>query len=66
MPVVKIDMWSGRSEVQKEVIIKKVTDAIVESCDCPKEAVTVVITDIPKENWGSAGEQHSKKFKDIQ
>ena len=65
MPVVKIDMWSGRDEKQKEAIIKKVTDAIVESCGCPKEAVIVVINDIPKENWGSGGEQHSKKFKDI-
>ena len=65
MPVVKIDMWSGRNEEQKEKIIKKVTEAIVESCGCPKEAVTVVIDDIQKENWGSAGEQHSKKFKNI-
>jgi len=65
MPVVKIDMWSGRNEEQKEKIIQKVTGAIVESVGCPKEAVTVVIDDIPKENWGSGGEQHSKKFKDI-
>jgi len=50
---------------QKEKIIKKVTDAIVEATGCPKEAVTVVIDDIPKENWGTAGEQHSKKFKNI-
>ena len=46
MPVVKIDMWSGRNEEQKGVVIKKITDAIVESCECPKEAITVVITDI--------------------
>ncbi|MEA2036460.1 MAG: 2-hydroxymuconate tautomerase [Nanoarchaeota archaeon] len=65
MPVVKIDLWSGRSEEQKEKIIKKVTDAIVESVECPKEAVTAVIDEILKENWGSAGEQHSKKFKNI-
>ncbi len=66
MPVVKIDMWSGRSVEEKEKIIQKVTDAICETCGCPKEAVTVVIDEIPKENWGSAGEQHSKKFKNIQ
>ena len=30
MPVVKIDMWSGRNEKQKEAIIKKVTEAIAE------------------------------------
>ena len=65
MPVVKIDMWDGRSEEEKEKVIRKVTDAIVESCGCPEETVTVVIDEIPKENWGSGGEQHSKKFKDI-
>lgn len=65
MPVINIDMWSGRSEEQKKDIIEKVTDAIVESCGCPKMAVTVVINEIPKENWGTAGEQHSEKFKNI-
>ena len=65
MPIVKIDMWSGRTEEQKENLIKKVTDTVVEACGCPKEAVTVVINDHPKENWGSGGEQHSKKFKNI-
>ncbi len=65
MPFVRIDMWKGRTEEEKAKIIQKVTEAIVESCGCPKEAVTVVIDDISKENWGSGGEQHSKKFKDI-
>jgi len=65
MPIVKIDLWSGRTEELKENLIKKVTDVVVEVCKCPKEAVTIVIDDIPKENWGSAGEQHSKKFKNI-
>ena len=64
MPVVKIDMWP-RTEEQKEEVIKKVTDAIVETTGCPKEAVTIVINDIAKENWGIGGEQASKKFKDI-
>ena len=65
MPIVKIDLWSGRTEELKENLIKKVTDVVVEVCKCPKEAITIVINDIPKENWGSAGEQHSKKFKNI-
>jgi|TARA_B100002003_G_C13771670_1_gene382764 4-oxalocrotonate tautomerase len=65
MPVVKIDLWAGRTEELKENLIKKVTDVVVAVCKCPKEAVTIVINDIPKENWGSGGEQHSKKFKNI-
>jgi phenylpyruvate tautomerase PptA (4-oxalocrotonate tautomerase family) len=31
-----------------------------ESIGCPKEAVWVVINDVPKENWGDNGEQMSK------
>jgi 4-oxalocrotonate tautomerase len=61
MPLVNIDMWTGRTPEQKEKVIKKVTEAICESIGCPKEAVWVVIKDVPKENWGINGEQCSKK-----
>jgi 4-oxalocrotonate tautomerase len=61
MPLVKIDMWAGRTPEQKEKMIKKVTEAICESVGCPKESVWVVIEDVPKENWGISGEQCSKK-----
>jgi 4-oxalocrotonate tautomerase len=31
---------------------------------CPPEAVTVIIDEIPKENWGAAGELCSERFPD--
>jgi len=65
MPVVKIDMWPGRSAEQKEAIIQGITE-VFEKQGVPKIATTVVITEIPKENWGSSGEPHSKKFKDVE
>jgi 4-oxalocrotonate tautomerase len=61
MPLVKIEMWAGRTPEQKGKVIKKVTEAICETIGCPKEAVWVVIEDVPKENWGISGEQCSKK-----
>jgi len=60
MPLVKIDMWPGRTPEQKEKVIKKVTEAMCEAVGCPKEAVWVVINDVPKENWGNSGEQMGK------
>lgn len=60
MPLVKIEMWAGRSADQKEKLIKNITNAVCESVGCPKEAVWVVIEDVPKENWGMSGEQCSK------
>ena len=57
MPIVRIELWPGRDTATKEKLIKKITQDVSEIAKCPTEAVTVVIQDIPKENWGIAGEQ---------
>jgi 4-oxalocrotonate tautomerase len=60
MPIVRIEMWPGRDEATKDKLIQSVTKSVCDSISCPAEAVTVVIQDIPKENWGMAGKQASK------
>ncbi len=60
MPVVKIDMWEGRTEEQKEKLIKAIFKALEESIGVPKENIEIIINDIPKSNWGKNGEQASK------
>ena len=55
MPFAQIYMLEGRSEEQKRRVIEKVTQALVEAVDAPKENVRVWIHDVPKENWGIAG-----------
>lgn len=55
MPIVKIEMWSGRDAAAKEKLIQNVTKTVCETISCPPEAVIVVIEDVPKENWGQAG-----------
>ena len=59
MPVVEVKMWAGRTSEQKEKIIKDITKAF-EEIGVPKEHTTVIIQEIPKENWGTKGEQASK------
>jgi phenylpyruvate tautomerase PptA (4-oxalocrotonate tautomerase family) len=49
---------------QKPILMKKITDVFVEM-GMPAQAVTVVIHETELENWSSAGEQHSIKFKDL-
>jgi len=63
MPIVTIEMWPMKPE-QKPGLIKKITDVFV-GMDIPAEAVSVVIHETDQDNWGSAGEQHSVRFKDI-
>lgn len=55
MPFAQIYMLEGRTEDQKRTVIAKVTDALVEALDAPRETVRVWIHDVPKENWGIAG-----------
>lgn len=62
MPVVRVDMWEGRTEKAKEKLIKSITKAFTEIGVNP-EWVTVIINDVPKTNWGSGGRQASKMEK---
>ena len=60
MPIVRIDLWEGRSDDQKEKMIASVTKAVCDSAGCPPESVQVVIQDFKKSDWGIAGRQASK------
>jgi len=45
-------------------LVAGITDLFVEITGCPKDAVTVIIRDVPKHNWGIGGELSSEKFKE--
>lgn len=61
MPVINIDLWGGRDKETKEKIIKGVTKVFTD-LGVPAHAVTVILHEISKDNWGSAGEQASRKI----
>ena len=60
MPVVVIEMWAGRTDEQKEVLIKGITKTFGEIGVKP-ESLNIIIHDVPKCNWGLSGEQASKR-----
>jgi len=64
MPIVNIDLWEGRGVEEKKRLVVGITDLLVEVTGCPKEAVAVIIRDVPKQNWGIAGVLSSEKFKE--
>ena len=55
MPVITIDILDGKTEKQKQQLVEKITDAVCEITQCPREVVTVIFHDIPRTNWGSGG-----------
>ena len=56
MPFAQIYMIEGRTEEQKRAVIKEVTEALERAVGAPKHNIRVWIHDVPKENWGIAGE----------
>jgi len=61
MPFAQIHMMEGRTEAQKRAVIEKVTAALVEAVGAPIETVRVLITEVPKTQWGIGG----KSAKDL-
>ena len=60
MPIVQISMIAGRTPEKKELLIKKVTDAIVEALQIPADKVRIILNEVPKENLGYGGIPLSK------
>lgn len=59
MPVVTVDMWEGRTIDQKRTIVEGIT-ATFEKVGVPPAALHIVINDVPKHNWGTAGKLASE------
>mgnify|MGYP000185656174 CR=1 FL=1 len=60
MPVVKIDMWSGRDKETKRKLIQSVSKAVSESLGIEIERIEIILNEVSKDNWGKNGEQASE------
>ena len=64
MPILRVETWAGLPKEKKLDLVESLTREAMRVLDCPAEAVTVLIDEIPKENWGAAGELCSERFPD--
>ena len=55
MPIVQIEILQGRTLEQKRKLVEKVTEAIVDSVDCPREAVSIIIREMALDEYANAG-----------
>ena len=60
MPVVRIDLWEGRSLEQKDALIREVTKAIETAIAVDPKEVIVILNEVHKDHWGVAGKRSSK------
>jgi len=54
MPVITV-LQGPRDAALKRSLVKKLTDAMVESYAIPPEAVQVWIQEVPTDSWGISG-----------
>ena len=59
MPVVIIEMWEGRSIDQKKKLVEGIT-SVMTDIGIPADAVSIIIKDNPKHNWGQSGKLASE------
>jgi len=56
MPMIRVEMYPGRTPEQKANLVREVTDAFVRTCGGNPGGVWVVINEVPREHWGVGGE----------
>jgi len=55
MPIVRVEMWPGRTHAQKAELAKRITEAVVDVAHTTPAATIVIFEDVAKENWAIGG-----------
>ena len=61
MPIVRVEMWTGRTLAQKKELARVITDAMGNIAHTTAEATIIVFQDIPREDWAQAGKLASEE-----
>lgn len=55
MPIIRVEMWAGRTPAQKRQLVRELTDTLARIAECDPATVRVLIDDYPLENWAVGG-----------
>ncbi len=55
MPIVKVLMYTGRSQQQKDELAKAITDAVETIAKAPRDQTIVVFQEVAKEDYYTGG-----------
>lgn len=60
MPIAQLYIIEGRTDEQKETLIREVSEAMARSLDAPMDRIRVMITEMPKQHFSIAGQSAKK------
>jgi 4-oxalocrotonate tautomerase len=55
MPMIRVEMFAGRTSEQKQRLAEAITSAFVETCGGTPQSVQVIFSDIARSDWATAG-----------
>jgi 4-oxalocrotonate tautomerase len=62
LPVVQVSFWAGITKENKKKLVEEMT-RVLEELGIPREAIEVIIYEVPKTNWATGGQLHSENPK---
>jgi 4-oxalocrotonate tautomerase len=61
MPLIRVELFEGRSVDQKRALAQALTEATVKTLACSPAAVEIMFFDVPRSDWATGGELWSDK-----
>lgn len=55
MPMIRVEMFPGRTSEQKQKFAAAVTEKFVEICGGTPQSVQIVFSEVAKDDWATAG-----------
>jgi 4-oxalocrotonate tautomerase len=55
MPIVRVEMWTGRTHAQKQELARAITEAVCAIAETTPEATIIIFEDIDRGDWALAG-----------
>ena len=55
MPIIRVEMWPGRTQQQKAELAQAITEDVVRIAKTSPEATIVIFSEIAKEDWAEGG-----------
>ena len=60
MPTIRVELFSGRSVEQKRELVVALTKETCRVLGCEPGAVDIILTDVERSNWATAGKLWSE------
>lgn len=55
MPMIRVEMFPGRTADQKRALVKALTEAFVSTAGGTPQGVQIVLSEVEKSDWATAG-----------